>query len=108
MSKSYLLMNTPKNCSECPIICENYYWVATNRENKIEGKLDDCPLLELLSIDDLDLCDDENNTEDSYCEWIHINSNLLYHYKTSCGTEDLFDNKYKFCPYCGKKIKVVN
>ena len=28
-------------------------------------------------------------------------------YKTSCG--DVFDmqNGFKFCPYCGKKIKIV-
>lgn len=28
-------------------------------------------------------------------------------YKASCGNEDLYDNSYKYCPYCGKKIKVV-
>ena len=23
------------------------------------------------------------------------------------GNEDLYDNSYKYCPYCGKKIRMV-
>ena len=44
---------------------------------------------------------------DDVCEWKLTDIKKLLPYKTSCGNEDLYDNSYKYCPYCGKKIKVV-
>ena len=44
---------------------------------------------------------------DDVCEWKLTDIKKLMPYKTSCGNEDLYDNSYKYCPYCGKKIKVV-
>jgi hypothetical protein len=41
---------------------------------------------------------------ESACEWTaKTKSGLLY---TSCGHENWSNFKYKFCPYCGGKIKV--
>ena len=41
---------------------------------------------------------------DDVCEWKLTDIKKLMPYKTSCGNEDLYDNSYKYCPYCGKKI----
>ena len=41
---------------------------------------------------------------DDVCEWKLTDAKKLMPYKTSCGNEDLYDNSYKYCPYCGKKI----
>ena len=41
---------------------------------------------------------------DDVCEWKQTDTKKLMPYKTSCGNEDLYDNSYKYCPYCGKKI----
>lgn len=43
---------------------------------------------------------------DDVCECILLNGHQFLH-ETSCG--DVFDmqNGFKYCPYCGKKIKVV-
>ena len=44
---------------------------------------------------------------DDVCEWKMTDTKKMMPYETSCGNEDLYDNSYKYCPYCGKKIKVV-
>ena len=44
---------------------------------------------------------------DDVCEWKLTDTRKVMPYKTSCGNEDLYDNSYKHCPYCGKKIKIV-
>ena len=41
------------------------------------------------------------------CKWKMTDTKKLMPYETSCGNDDLYDNSYKYCPYCGKKIKVV-
>ena len=41
---------------------------------------------------------------DDVCEWKLTDIKKLMPYKTSCGNDDLYDNSYKYCPYCGKKI----
>ena len=46
----------------------------------------------------------EENKADDVCEWRMTDTKKLMPYKTSCGNEDLYDNSYKYCPYCGKKI----
>ena len=45
--------------------------------------------------------------ESDYCEWNRQDESNFYLHKTSCGTEDTYDDGYVFFPYCGKKIKVV-
>ena len=49
----------------------------------------------------------EENTFDDVCEW-KVKSN---YYVTKCShdTDVMYDLKqdFKYCPYCGKKIKVV-
>lgn len=47
----------------------------------------------------------------SVCEWKYDED--LCFYETSCGNGQYFtdgkveQNKYKYCPFCGRKIKVV-
>ena len=50
------------------------------------------------------------------CEWTYgddVADAVTDIYDTKCGNMHMFiggspsDNKYKYCPYCGKKIKVV-
>ena len=49
----------------------------------------------------------EENKADDVCEWKLTDTKNLMPYKTACGNEDLYDSHYKYCPYCSKKIKVV-
>ena len=46
----------------------------------------------------------ELDVSDDVCEWKQTDTRKVMPYKTSCGNEDLYDNSYKYCPYCGKKI----
>ena len=48
----------------------------------------------------------QGDVSDDVCECRLLKGYNFLH-KTSCG--DVFDmeNGYKFCPYCGKKIKIV-
>lgn len=41
---------------------------------------------------------------DDVCEWKMTDTKKMMPYETSCGNDDLYDNSYKYCPYCGKKI----
>ena len=47
-------------------------------------------------------------SDDDVCEWKMTDTKKLMPYKTSCGNEDVYDNSYKYCPYCGKKIKKMS
>ena len=73
-----------------------------------------------VALSDLEVCDIENviyeraieivkqgGVSDNVCEWELTDTRKVMPYKTSCGNEDLYDNSYKYCPYCGKEIKVV-
>ena len=48
---------------------------------------------------------------DNVCEWKYNDSE--YYFESSCKHLQIFmsdgpeENEYRFCPYCGKKIKVV-
>ena len=57
--------------------------------------------------DDIILRKYEENKSDDVCELRLLNGHKFLH-ETSCG--DVFDmqNGFKYCPYCGKKIKVVD
>ena len=46
----------------------------------------------------------QGGVSDDVCEWKMTDTKKLMPYETSCGNEDLYDNSYKYCPYCGKKI----
>ena len=49
--------------------------------------------------------------DDDVCEWKYKDSE--YYFESSCEHLHIFmsdgpkENEYRFCPYCGKKIKVV-
>lgn len=45
-------------------------------------------------------------TEDDFCKW-EIKSWGLFPIMTSCENSLDTNYNYKFCPYCGKKIKVI-
>ena len=49
----------------------------------------------------------QGGVSDDVCEWKLTDTRKVMPYKTSCDNEDLYDNSYKYCPYCGKRIKVV-
>ena len=49
----------------------------------------------------------QGGVSDDACEWKLTDTKKVMPYKTSCGNEDLYDNSYIYCPYCGKKIKIV-
>ena len=46
----------------------------------------------------------QGGVSDDVCEWKMTDTKKMMPYETSCGNEDLYDNSYKYCPYCGKKI----
>ena len=58
-------------------------------------------------VDDLLEIVKQGGVSDDVCVWKLTDTKKLMPYKTSCGNEDLYDNSYKYCPYCGKKIKLV-
>ena len=53
----------------------------------------------------------EENKADDVCEWKYNDSE--YYFESSCEHLHIFisdgpeENEYRFCPYCGKKIKIV-
>ena len=49
----------------------------------------------------------DEEASDDVCEWKLTDTRKLLPYKASCGNEDLYDHSWKYCPYCGKKVKVV-
>lgn len=55
---------------------------------------------------------DINVHSNEFCEWIRDNDEFDV-YDTMCRNRHVFfegspeDNEYKYCPYCGKEIKVV-
>ena len=72
-----------------------------------------------VALSDLEVCDIENVTyeraieivkqggvSDDVCECRLLNGHQFLH-KTSCGNVFDMENGFKFCPFCGKKIKVM-
>ena len=53
----------------------------------------------------------QSDVSDDFCEWKYNDSE--YYFESSCDHLHVFmsdgpkENEYDFCPYCGKKIKVV-
>lgn len=53
----------------------------------------------------------QGGMDDDLCEWKYNDSE--YYFESSCEHLHIFmsdgpkENEYRFCPYCGKKIKVV-
>ena len=53
----------------------------------------------------------QGGASDDVCEWKYNNSE--YYWESSCEHLHIFmsdgpgENEYKYCPYCGKKIKIV-
>ena len=48
----------------------------------------------------------QDDISDDMCEWRKFNGNSCL-FKTSCGNISGMYRGFNFCPYCGKKIKVV-
>ena len=48
----------------------------------------------------------EKIREADCCEWKKYESDIIFPYKTSCGHSEVFFDTFKFCPYCGKPIKI--
>ena len=54
----------------------------------------------------------QGDVSDDVCEWKYNNSE--YYWESSCEHLHIFmsdgpeENEYKHCPYCGKKIKVID
>ena len=55
----------------------------------------------------------KTNNKDNICQWKLTYDEISEeeYYETSCGQSEIFsegdieDNHYKFCPYCGKRIR---
>lgn len=47
MSKAMLIIDMPKYCDECSVICEQYYSAVKNENFNNNMKPDNCPLREL-------------------------------------------------------------
>lgn len=43
---------------------------------------------------------------DDVCEWRFIKGYKFLHKTSCCNTFDM-ENNFKYCPFCGKKIKVI-
>ena len=55
----------------------------------------------------IDIIDEaEAKWEKDCCEWKKYESDIIFPYKTSCGHSEVFYDTFKFCPYCGKRIKI--
>lgn len=48
----------------------------------------------------------QDDISDDMCEWRKFNGNSCL-FETSCGNVSGMYRGFNFCPYCGKKIKVV-
>ena len=49
----------------------------------------------------------ESMWEKDCCEWKKYEADIIFPYKTSCGHSEVFFDTFKYCPYCGKPIKIV-
>ena len=49
----------------------------------------------------------QGGISDDVCEWEIKYINDKYSYSTSCGNIFIYETNSVYCPYCGKKIKVV-
>lgn len=47
MSKAILIMDMPKSCNECDVICTKYYSALQNGNLEVLTKPSDCPLKEV-------------------------------------------------------------
>ena len=70
-------------------------------------KCDTKELCRICVVDDAIEIVKQGGVSDDVCEWKMTDTKKLMTYEASCGNEDLYDNSYKYCPYCGKKIKLV-
>ena len=47
--------------------------------------------------------------ENNFCEWKYYKNKSYHNYITKCNYiyKDIIEHDFKYCPYCGKKIKEV-
>ena len=72
------------------IYCEEY--------NQRDGNLHLLDAIEIVK---------QGGVADDVCEWECKYINDKYSYLTSCGNIFIYETNSVYCPYCGKKIKVV-
>ena len=68
------------------------------------------PMEIFMDKDDIILRKYEENTFDDVCEWKDYKDGIEHSYHISCCEEafsQCYETDFKFCPYCGKKIKIV-
>ena len=93
-------VKTPAPDHPIPIDTQQY---IAELEYKVKDK--DCSKCSRRSWYQIGYADAEKKFAEEFCEWKRQGGYNFYLHKTSCGTEDTYDDSYKFCPYCGKKIK---
>ena len=83
---------------------EIYSWVITKQERTIKRIKKDVQSTETNA-------ERIRNMTDDVCEWKYNDSE--YYFESSCEHLHIFmsdgpeENEYRFCPYCGKKIKIA-
>ena len=83
---------------------EIYSWIITKQERTIERIKKDVQSTYTNA-------ERIRNMTDDVCEWKYDDSE--YYFESSCEHLHIFmsdgpkENEYRFCPYCGKKIKIV-
>ena len=83
---------------------EIYSWVITKQERTIERIKKDAQSTRTNA-------ERIRNMTDDVCEWKYNDSE--YYFESSCKHLHIFmsdgpkENEYRFCPYCGKKIRIV-
>ena len=76
-------------------------------------KSEGMPMEIFMDNDTIVLCKYEENKADDVCEWMLCDEEANV-YDTSCRNPHILiegtpiENNYKYCPYCGKKIKIVD
>lgn len=106
-------MDKIKECIDSGITCDRSRLGCFNRTLKDQGKCKKC-LIQLLEEHDKEVkmkSTSETEKENDYCEW------FKYDYRTIAPRYHDVNNPYwripenmdklKYCPYCGKKIRVI-
>ena len=100
----YLLNNQPTTYDIDKVVDE----LETNKQNALEVEE---------SIKEYNVWNEaieivkQGGVSDDVCEWKY--NDTEYYFESSCDHLHIFmsdgpkENEYKYCPYCGKKIKVV-
>ena len=84
------LICSRNNCSKCEYTTYCFYGEQSHK----------------VAIDEAIKIVKQGAVSDDVCEWRLIKGYKFLH-KTSCGNTFDMENNFKYCPYCGKKKKVI-